>query len=80
LISSGNAVAAFEYVAPGTEPVGTRVTFAEMLVGGYDVRWDWDATQRLFPALTARLAARVDRRAGQRQHGDRARRPHRRLI
>jgi hypothetical protein len=48
LTSSGNAVPAFEYVAPGTEPVGTPVTFAEMMVGGYDVRWDWDATQRLF--------------------------------
>ena len=48
LASSGNAVAAFEYVAPGTEVTGTPVTFAEMMVGSYDVRWDWDATQRLF--------------------------------
>ena len=48
LTSSGNAVPAFEYVAPGTEVAGTPVTFAEMMVGSYDVRWDWDATQRLF--------------------------------
>ena len=48
LTSSGNAVPAFEYVAPGTEVTGTPVTFAQMMVGGYDVRWDWDATQRLF--------------------------------
>ena len=48
LTSSGNAVPAFEFVAPGTEVTGTPVTFAEMMVGGYDVRWDWDATQRLF--------------------------------
>ena len=48
LTSSGNAVPAFEFVAPGTEVAGTPVTFAEMMVGSYDVRWDWDATQRLF--------------------------------
>ena len=48
LTSSGNAVPAFEFVAPGTEATGTPVTFAQMMVGGYDVRWDWDATQRLF--------------------------------
>ena len=48
LTSSGNAVPAFEFVAPGTEVTGTPVTFAQMMVGGYDVRWDWDATQRLF--------------------------------
>jgi len=48
LTSSGDAVAAFEYVAPGSEVAGTPVTFATMMVGSYDVRWDWDATQRLF--------------------------------
>jgi Protein of unknown function (DUF3048) N-terminal domain/Protein of unknown function (DUF3048) C-terminal domain/Abnormal spindle-like microcephaly-assoc'd, ASPM-SPD-2-Hydin len=48
LTSSGNAVPAFDYVAPGTEVTGTPVTFAQMMVGSYDVRWDWDATQRLF--------------------------------
>jgi hypothetical protein len=55
LTSSGNAVAAFDYVAPGTAVVGTPVTFAEMMVGSYDVRWDWDATQRLF--LRSQLGA-----------------------
>ena len=44
LTSSGNAVPAFEYVAPGIAVTGTAVTFAAMMVGSYDVRWDWDAT------------------------------------
>ena len=39
---------AFEYVAPGQEVAGTPVTFAEMMVGSYNVRWDWDAVQGLF--------------------------------
>ena len=33
--------------APG-ESAGTPVTFAEMMVGGYTVRWDWDAAAGLF--------------------------------
>jgi Protein of unknown function (DUF3048) C-terminal domain len=41
---SGEAVPIFEY---GT-PDGTAVTFAEMMVGGYSVRWDWDATLGLW--------------------------------
>ena len=48
LASSGNAVPAFDYVAPGQEVAGTPVTFAEMMVGSYNVRWDWDAVQGLF--------------------------------
>ena len=38
----------FQYRAPGAAVVGTPVTFAQMLVGSYDVRWDWDATQGVF--------------------------------
>jgi hypothetical protein len=48
IVSSGDAVPAFEYVEPGQEVAGTPVTFVEMLVGSYNVRWDWDATQGLF--------------------------------
>ena len=48
LVSSGDAVPVFQYRAPGSAIVGTPVTFAQMLVGSYDVRWDWDATQGLF--------------------------------
>jgi len=48
LVSSGNAVPAFEYIASGDEVAGTPVTFAEMMIGSNDVRWDWDATQGLF--------------------------------
>jgi Protein of unknown function (DUF3048) N-terminal domain/Protein of unknown function (DUF3048) C-terminal domain/Abnormal spindle-like microcephaly-assoc'd, ASPM-SPD-2-Hydin len=48
IVSSGDAVPAFEYVEPGQDVAGTPVTFVEMLVGSYDVRWDWDATQGLF--------------------------------
>ena len=48
IVSSGNAVPAFEYVEPGQDVAGTPVTFVQMLVGSYDVRWDWDATQGLF--------------------------------
>jgi Protein of unknown function (DUF3048) N-terminal domain/Protein of unknown function (DUF3048) C-terminal domain len=42
---SGDAVPIFEY---GAQEGGTPVTFAEMMVGGYSVRWDWDATAGLF--------------------------------
>ena len=42
---SGEAVPIFEY---GAASGGTPVTFAEMQVGGYAVRWDWDAAQGLF--------------------------------
>jgi hypothetical protein len=45
---SGNAVPIFEYLAPGAAQAGTPVTFAEMMVGSYQVRWDWDAGQGLF--------------------------------
>lgn len=55
LVSSGNAVPAFEYVEPGQDAAGTAVTFVEMMVGGYDVRWDWDAVQGLF--LRAQLGS-----------------------
>ena len=48
LVSSGDAVPVFQYRAPGAAIVGTPVTFAQMLVGSYDVRWDWDATQGVF--------------------------------
>ena len=48
IVSSGDAVSAFEYVEPDQEVTGAPVTFVEMLVGSYDVRWDWDATQGLF--------------------------------
>jgi hypothetical protein len=48
IVSSGDAVPAFEYLEPATEFAGTPVTFAEMMVGSYPVRWDWDATQQLF--------------------------------
>jgi hypothetical protein len=48
LVSSGNAVPIFEYVAPGQDVVGTPVTFAQMMVGSYDVRWDWDPVRGLF--------------------------------
>ena len=32
----------FEYLAPGEQSAGTPVTFAELSIGGYNVRWDWD--------------------------------------
>jgi hypothetical protein len=48
IVSSGDAVPAFEHVEPGQDVAGTPVTFVEMLVGSYNVRWDWDATQGLF--------------------------------
>jgi Protein of unknown function (DUF3048) N-terminal domain/Protein of unknown function (DUF3048) C-terminal domain len=48
IVSSGDALPAFEYVEPGQDVAGAPVTFVEMLVGSYDVRWDWDATQGLF--------------------------------
>jgi hypothetical protein len=48
LVSSGNAVAVFEYAAPGADVAGTPVTFVEMMVGSYDVRWAWDANLGLF--------------------------------
>ena len=55
LSSSGDAVPAFEYVAPGAPVAGTPVSFVEMMVGDYNVRWDWDGTQRLF--LRSQLGA-----------------------
>jgi hypothetical protein len=42
---SGEAVPIFEY---GADDAGTPVTFAEMMVGSYSVRWDWDAGQGLW--------------------------------
>jgi hypothetical protein len=48
IASSGDAVAAFDYVVPGQPVGGTAVTFASMMVGSYDVRWDWDETLGLF--------------------------------
>ena len=42
---SGEAVPVFEY---GAGTAGTPVTFAEMQVGGYGVRWEWDGAQGLF--------------------------------
>ncbi len=48
IVSSGDAVSAFEYVAPGEVVAGAPVTFAEMLVGSYNVRWEWDPVQGLF--------------------------------
>lgn len=45
---SGNAEPIFEYIAPGTEVDGTPVSSVDMMVGGYDVGWDWDAAQGLF--------------------------------
>ena len=37
------------------EVSGTPVSFVSMKVGDYDVRWDWDGTQRLF--LRSQLGA-----------------------
>jgi hypothetical protein len=48
LASSGNAVPAFDYLDPGIEAAGTPVSFVEMNVGSYAVRWDWDDVQGLF--------------------------------
>jgi DUF3048 family protein/ASPM-SPD-2-Hydin domain-containing protein len=48
LVSSGNAVPIFDYVEPGIEVTGTPVTFAEMTVGDYPVRWDWNAGRDVF--------------------------------
>jgi hypothetical protein len=48
ITSSGNAAPIFQYLGPDQELAGTPVTFAQMMVGSYDVRWDWDATQNLF--------------------------------
>ena len=48
IVSSGDAAPIFEYIGPDEELAGTPVTFAQMMVGSYDVRWDWDATQGLF--------------------------------
>ena len=39
---AGEAVPIFEYLAPGAQSAGTPVTFAELSIGGYNVRWDWD--------------------------------------
>ncbi len=55
LVSSGNAVPTFQYVAPGTEVAGAPVTFAAMTVGDYDVRWDWDGGHGVF--LRSQLGA-----------------------
>jgi hypothetical protein len=48
LASSGDAVPIFQYREPGEQAEGAPVSFAAMMVGSYDVRWDWDANQRLF--------------------------------
>ena len=48
IVSSGDAVPAFDYVEPDQAVVGTPVTFASMLGGRYDVRWDWNETLGLF--------------------------------
>jgi hypothetical protein len=52
---SGEAVPIFEY---GAASSGSPVTFAEMAVGGYPVRWDWDAAQGLF--LRSQLGSEHD--------------------
>ena len=57
---SGEAVPIFEY---GAASGGTPVTFAEMLVGGYAVRWDWDAAQGLF--LRSQLGSEHEATDGQ---------------
>jgi hypothetical protein len=48
VVSSGDAVPIFDYVEPGVDVAGTPVTFAEMMVGDYPVRWDWDAGRDVF--------------------------------
>jgi hypothetical protein len=48
IVSSGDAVPAFDYVEPGQAVGGTPVTFASMMVGSNDVRWDWNDTLGLF--------------------------------
>lgn len=48
LTSSGNATPIFQYAVPGSPGPGTPISFAEMMVGGYDVRWDWDPDAGLF--------------------------------
>jgi hypothetical protein len=48
LVSSGDAVPIFDYVEPGVDVAGAPVTFAEMTVGDYPVRWDWDAGRDVF--------------------------------
>jgi hypothetical protein len=48
LTSSGNAVPVFQYATPGQDLGGTPVASASMMVGAYDVQWDWDANQGLF--------------------------------
>ena len=63
LVSSGNAVPAFDYVGPGVDVTGTPVTFAEMTVGDYPVRWDWDAGRDLF--LRSQLGSPHDLTDGQ---------------
>jgi Protein of unknown function (DUF3048) C-terminal domain/Protein of unknown function (DUF3048) N-terminal domain len=45
---AGDAVPIFEYATPGQDLAGAPVTFAELNIGGYNVRWDWDAARGLF--------------------------------
>jgi hypothetical protein len=48
LTSSGDAAPIFGYAAPGSPETGTPVSFTEMRVGAYDVRWDWDPGAGVF--------------------------------
>jgi hypothetical protein len=48
LTSSGDAVPVFQYAAPGADLGGAPVTFADMMVGSYDVHWEWDENLGLF--------------------------------
>lgn len=45
---AGDAVAQFQYVAPGTAVAGPLVTFLDLLIGRNRVRWDWDVANALF--------------------------------
>jgi hypothetical protein len=69
IVSSGDAVAAFDYVEPGQPVVGTPVTFAAMMVGSYDVRWDPPRRRRARGADPRhRTNGRLQRRATHRRH------------
>lgn len=48
LTASGDATPIFQYAAPDTPAAGVPIASVQMMVGGYDVRWDWDAAAGLF--------------------------------
>ena len=60
---SGDAAPIFEYAEPDVAPAGTPVTYAEMMVGGYDVRWDWDDAAGVF--LRSQLGSEHELTGGQ---------------